>query len=526
MTTGDATSGSSRMEDGVRVAGQRGDGSRSIDLELRGVTKDFGSIRALDDVSITFKGGEIHGLCGHNGAGKSTLMKVIMGLVSPDSGEIVLDRDLVRLRNAEAAHRAGLSIVDQELGLVPALSVEENLFLGNVGEPLVIRPRKRRARARQLLAAVGLDDVDARASLGSLLPGERKLVELAHVVGQEARLMILDEPTASLSYEEARRVFAAAKRVVADGGAVIFVSHRLDEVFEICDQVSVLRDGRLVETRPVEQFDRATLVDMMVGEVAGSDQYVVAKRPGPAIKIHDLRVPPRVERIDLELPAGSIVGIAGQVGSGASDILRGIAGLEDHTSGTLVVGDQQVSLRGPARMGRRGIHYVTNDRKAEGLFFGHSIESNLTATRLPSLARLGVLSPRARRRVAGGLADKIAVRSSGLSQGVGELSGGNQQKVLIGRCLERAGSALLLLDDPTRGVDVGGRAEIHGLIRQAAEAGHAVLFVSTELDELFDLADVIVTILHGRIVASAVREDVSPRQVLAEMTHAVEETQA
>jgi ABC-type sugar transport system ATPase subunit len=503
------------------VAGQSS-GRPTLELELRSIVKDFGPTRALDDVSVSFLGGEIHGLCGHNGAGKSTLMKVMMGLVDPDAGEIRLDGEPVRFRNSEEAHRAGLTIVDQELGLVPLLSVEENVFLGNIDEPFITRPRRRRALARELLAEVGLEDINLRTPLAELLPGERKLVELAHVLGHRARLMILDEPTASLSHGEARRVFEAARRAVAKGAGVVFVSHRLDEVFELCQRVTVLRDGKLVGTQPIEQVERSQLVEMMVGELAEPERRSGAAeaRRGPAIRISGLSVYPRVENLDLDLPAGAIVGLAGQVGSGASDILRGLAGLEEITAGTLSVGGRKVGLGGPARMGRRGVHYVSNDRKAEGLYLEHSIEKNLIATRLHTLTRAGFLGARACRQAASRLSKQLAVRSSSIKQHVGELSGGNQQKVLIGRCLGGPGGELLLLDDPTRGVDVEGRAEIHGLVREAAEAGNAILFVSTELDELVELADVVVTLFDGKVVSILDHGEARASRVLGEMMHA------
>jgi ABC-type sugar transport system ATPase subunit len=494
--------------------------SSSISLELREISKRFGPIEALKEVSVEFRGGEIHGLCGHNGAGKSTLMKVIMGLVEPDEGEIRLDGEVQRFRNSDVAHRAGLTIVDQELGLVPLLSVEENIFLGNVDEPFLTRPRRRRVRARELLAEVGLEHVDVRTQLSDLLPGERKLVELAHVLSHRARLMILDEPTASLSHSEARQVFEAARKAVAKGAGVIFVSHRLDEVFELCDRVTVLRDGQLIATRPIDQIKRPELVELMVGEMVEPDApRPVASRSGPVIEIEGLTVFPRVENIDLSLPAGAIVGLAGQVGSGASDILRGLAGLQEVTAGTLRVGEHEVRLGGPARMGRRGVHYVSNDRKAEGLYLDHTIERNLIATRLHTIAKAGWLSARACRVAAEGLSELVAVRSSSIRQLVGELSGGNQQKVLVGRCLGGPGGELLLLDDPTRGVDVEGRAEIHGLVREAADEGNAVLFVSTELDELVELADVVVTLFDGRVISVMASSEVLPQRVLAEMTH-------
>jgi ABC-type sugar transport system ATPase subunit len=518
MASGDPSSSSAAAA--TAAAAGPSPGSSAISLELSGVSKRFGPIQALDDVSVEFRGGEVHGLCGHNGAGKSTLMKVIMGLVDPDEGEVRLDGTAERFRNAEAAHRAGLTIVDQELGLVPLLSVEENIFLGNVEEPFLTRPRKRRARARELLSEVGLEHIDLRTQLSDLLPGERKLVELAHVLSHHARLMILDEPTASLSHGEARQVFEAARKAVAKGAGVIFVSHRLDEVFELCQRVTVLRDGKLIATRPIEEIKRPELVEMMVGGLEEPPAATAAaERSGPAIEIEGLAVYPRVEDLDLSLPAGAIVGLAGQVGSGASDILRGLAGLQEVTAGTLRVGGHEVGLSGPARMGRRGVHYVSNDRKAEGLYLDHSIEKNLIATRLHTIARAGVLSARACRQAALKLSELVAVRSSSIKQPVGELSGGNQQKVLVGRCLGGPGGELLLLDDPTRGVDVEGRAEIHGLVRAAADAGNAVVFVSTELDELVELADMVVTLFDGRIISVMSQAEARPQRVLAEMTH-------
>ncbi|MFN8217066.1 MAG: sugar ABC transporter ATP-binding protein [Solirubrobacterales bacterium] len=519
MASGDPSS-SSPATPAAGAAGPSS-GFSSITLQLSGVSKRFGPIQALDDVSVEFCGGEVHGLCGHNGAGKSTLMKVIMGLVEPDEGEIRLDGAAVNFRNSEAAHRAGLTIVDQELGLVPLLSVEENIFLGNVDEPFLTRPRRRRARARELLAEVGLEHVDPRAQLSDLLPGERKLVELAHVISHHARLMILDEPTASLSHSEARQVFEAARKAVAKGAGVVFVSHRLDEVFELCQRVTVLRDGQLIATRSIGEIARPDLVEMMVGGLEEPPPATAAaERDGPAIEIEGLSVFPRVENVDLSLPTGRIVGLAGQVGSGASDILRGLAGLREVTAGTLRVGGHEVRLGSPARMGRRGVHYVSNDRKAEGLYLDHSIEKNLIATRLHTIAKAGVLSARACRQAAQKLSELIAVRSSSIKQPVGELSGGNQQKVLVGRCLGGPGGELLLLDDPTRGVDVEGRAEIHQLVREAADAGNAVLFVSTELEELVELADIVVTLFDGQVVSVMSQGEARPQRVLAEMTHA------
>ncbi len=494
--------------------------SPAIHLEVAGISKAYAAVQALDDVSMSVRGGEVHGVCGHNGAGKSTLMKVLTGLVTPDSGSLQLDGEEIELRDAKEAQHHGITIVDQERGVVPALSVGESLFLGNVGEPFAAPPpRDSGAPRRKLLARLGVE-IDPDAKVRDLQAGERKLVEIAHALGREARLIILDEPSASLSHGEARIVFKAVRDVVAEGTAVLFVSHRLDEVFELCDRVTVLRDGRRVDSRPIAEFGRASLVEMMVGEEGHEiTERIRTEAVGPRVRIKGLTVPPTVDDFSLDLPGGAIVGLAGQLGSGASEVLRGIVGLARGATGELEIDGRTVKLGwGPAAV-RAGVRYVPGDRKSEGLFMRQSIESNLTATRLGSLSRFGVVGLRARRRVAEQLMKTVAVRDHGVKDRVESLSGGNQQKVLLGRTLERSAGELLLFDDPTRGVDVQGRAEIHRLIRAAAAAGNTVLFVSTELDELLDLADVVVTMFKGGIVAKLEAEKTSRSRILAEMTH-------
>ena len=492
-------------------------------LTLTGISKAFAGVQALDDVTVHVRGGEAHALCGHNGAGKSTLLKVLTGLEHPDAGEIAINGEPIRLRSAHDAQRHGIALVHQESGLVGALSVAENLFLGNVGEAALVRRADARRRATELLARVDLEDLDPRRRLESLAPGERKLVEIAHVLGRDARVVILDEPTASLSHAEGRRVFTAVRALVERGAAVIFVSHRLDEVFELCQRLTVLRDGRLITSVDAASVDRDALVELMLGGLHEQRTSLADRENagrGPAVSVRGLSVPPLVERFELDAVPGSIVGIAGQVGSGASEALRGIAGLVPGVTGAIRLDDQAVPMGwGPAVLAA-GVRYVPPDRKAEGLFLGQSIGANLTATRLRNLSRAGLVVERARRATAQTLLEIVGVRDHGLREHVVTLSGGNQQKVLIGRCLERSGGELLLLDDPTRGVDVGGRAEIHDLIRRAAAAGNTIIFVSTELDELLDLADVVVTMYKGRVVATRPRAEAVASVLLREMTHA------
>jgi ABC-type sugar transport system ATPase subunit len=490
-------------------------------VEVDAVSKSYGAVEALLDVSFDIRPGEVHGLCGHNGAGKSTLVKLIVGLERPDEGVIRVGGSEVHFHGTADAQRHRIGLVDQELSLVPQLTVAENIFLGNVDAPFLTSHRLMHRHAQPLLARVGLTHVSPAQAVEDLAIGERQLVEVARLLGRDTELVILDEPTATLTDAEIDRVFDAIRSVVSKGAGVVFVSHRLDEVLTLCDRVTVLRDGVKVATRPVAELRKYDLVEMMLGEEGKELSAVPAsqrQRPG-GVRIHGFRVAKRVAEFSLEVPRGTIVGLAGQIGSGASDILRALAGLEADVSGEFWVEDRRVQLASARAARRAGVHYLSNDRKGEGLFLGQSTEYNLVATRLAQLTMGGVLRRGRLRRKARELAELIKVDGRRLSAPVRVLSGGNQQKVFVGRCLERPRLDLLLLDDPTRGVDVGGRAEIHRLVRYAAETGGTVLFASSELDEILELSDLVVTLFAGRVVSHRPRKEVRAAEVLSEMTH-------
>jgi ABC-type sugar transport system ATPase subunit len=492
-------------------------------LEVSGLSKSYGPVRAIQDLSLDVRLGEVHAICGHNGAGKSTLVKALVGLVRPDAGVMRFDREELSLRNPQDAQARGIALVNQELSLVPELSVEDNIFLGGIDVPLLYRRRRLSERARRTLDELGLAHVPLTAAVESLAIGERQLVEIARLLVRDARLLILDEPTATLSKPEIDRVFRATRELVAQGRSVIFVSHRLDEVFDLCDRVTVLRDGRVVGTHTLGEIDRRSLINLMLGEMEGAAaaRHHVSERAHSgvdAVRIEGLSVPGAVEDFALTLERGIITGLAGQVGSGTSTVLRALGGLVPDASGTVEVHGQPVLLNTPRRAARAGILYIPNDRQREGLFLGQSVESNLTVARLRRLSRFGVILRRRSQRVARDLATKVGVGLDRLGAPADRLSGGNQQKVLLGRALHREGTVLLALDEPTRGVDVGGRADIHELVRDAAREGASVIFSSTELDEVLDLADVVVTMFAGRIVSVIPRAEASASSVLADMT--------
>jgi ABC-type sugar transport system ATPase subunit len=471
-------------------------------VTVEALTRSFAGVPAVREVSFTVGAGEIHALCGHNGAGKSTIVKMLSGQLAPDAGRILLDGKPVGLRSRQAAQHLGVALVDQELSVVPALTVLENMLLGDIDAPLVKRRRAAVNRCREVLDDMGLERVRPDQLVSSLSVGERQLVEIAKALSQRARVVILDEPTATLSDVESRPVFTAVRRVAARGCAVIFVSHRLSEVLELCDTVTVLRDGRAVATAPAAGLTVERLIVTMLGEAL--HRLETTRRPDPdvthALRVQHLHVPGRLEDFTLTAPAGRIFALAGQLGSGASDVLRALAGLHPGARGSVELRDRTVPFRSPVGAVRSGIAFVSNDRKGEGLFLDKSVAWNLVATRLDRLGAGGLVGAGRERRTARSLAALAGLPEDRLSDPVLALSGGNQQKVFVGRSLGRDDVHVLLLDEPTRGVDIGGRAAIHRLLRDAADAGLVVIFASTELEELLELGDVILTMRDGRVV--------------------------
>ncbi|MDW5593442.1 sugar ABC transporter ATP-binding protein [Conexibacter stalactiti] len=493
-------------------------------VEVRSASKAYGPTVALREVSLSVGAGEIHGLCGQNGAGKSTLVKVLAGLVQLDSGTVLLDGRPIELSRPLDAQHHGIALVDQELSVVPALTVEENILLGGAGRPFVRRRAADRARARELLERVGLSQLSPDARVESLSMAQRQLVEIARLLGREARLLILDEPTASLSRADSLVVFAALRELAARGHSVLYVSHRLDEVLDLCDRVTVVRDGARVADESATALEPARLIELIMGDLHRHERAANAARSAPdasdAVELV-VRVaqPPRIGGVALRIRAGSIVGLAGQVGSGTSELLRALAGLEPGGTASIELPGGRVARPTSSRAAQAaGIDFVSNDRKGEGLFLERSVGENLVATRLDRISRAGIVGRRALREVAGRLSERVHVKTRGLDAGVLELSGGNQQKVFIGRCLERGSDRILLLDEPTRGVDVHGRAEIHDLVREAAGNGTTVIFASGEPDEVLDLADVVVCLHGGDVVAVRRAEEMTASDLLAETT--------
>lgn len=493
-------------------------------LTVRGVSRRYGMIHALSDVSLEIRAGEVHGLCGHNGAGKSTLLKILAGATHADTGTIEINGIPLNLRSPRDAQVAGIALVDQELTIVPDLSVTDNVLLGRLDTPFLRRPGATDRAVRQVLDLAGLNHITGRQYADTLTIGEKQLLQIARALGRNARLLILDEPTASLTENETDLVFQAVRGLAERGRSVIFVSHRLDEVRKLCDRVTVLRDGRNVATQAVGSVTSRELVELILGDVETAvrdPRRRTAAEEG--LSVRSLSVGDRVQQVEFDVAAGEIVSFAGQVGSGSAEVLRALAGLRSDADGSVTLDGKRIRMGSVERCVRQGLIYVGPDRKAEGLFLARSIRENLMATRLSHFSRAGLLQTKALRRQSGLLAQAVGVPEGRLDVPVGTFSGGNQQKTLIGRCLQQDAMRVLLLDEPTRGVDVRGREDIHRLIFEAADAGAAVLVASSDLDEVLSLADQVVTMRAGRQVGIYARAGLDRADLLSDMTHGEED---
>ena len=486
-------------------------------LHAEGIRKAYPGVTALAGVDIQVRAGEVHALLGENGAGKSTLMKVIAGAVVPDAGRVLLDGHVLPPGDPEAARGLGVATVYQELSLVPSLSVAENVLLGRwPAGRFGISWGRLRAEAREHLARVGLD-ADPRTPVRALGMAERQLVELAKALAQRVRVLLLDEPTSALSEREAARLFAIIRDLVAAGVGVIYVSHMLAEVLQIADRVTVLRDGRVVGTVPASDVSEADLARMMVGRAvtAAPDRGAGRQRAGGrevVLRARGLARPPRLKPTDLDLHRGEIVGVFGLVGAGRTRLARALFGLEPATEGAVEVAGKPARIASPADAIALGLGYLGENR-ADGVVPAMTVAGNVTLAALDRLGRGPLLDFARERSLARRYVEDLAVRPPDVDRPAATLSGGNQQKVVLARWL-CSGSQVLILDDPTRGIDVGAKEEVFRLVRRLAGEGVAVLYLTSEIKEARALADRVLVMADGRVVRE-VGPEVSEDEIMA-----------
>jgi len=500
-------------------------------LTATAIGKRFPGVVALSDVDLTLAAGEVHALVGENGAGKSTLIKVLTGVYTPDSGTLTYRDSVVSFARPSDAQQAGISTVYQEVNLVPLQSVASNLFLGREprGRFGLIDFRAMNTAARELLDSYGLR-VDVTRPLRTLGMGVQQMVAVARAAATSARVVILDEPTSSLEPREVDTLFGIIERLRADRVAVLYVSHRLDELYRICDRVTVLRDGRLVHSGPMADLPRLRLVAMMLGRdleevrregATKFDGERTAEDTEPVLVATGLTSKHRLDGVDVTVRPGEIVGLGGLLGAGRSETAMAIAGALPLDSGAVTVGGKRLRTGSVAVAMRAGVVLLPEDRKADGILPDLSVRENIVLAALPRLSRAGVVSRRRQDAIVATFMKRLRIKASSQYQRVGDLSGGNQQKVLLARllCMQ---PKVLLLDEPTRGIDVGAKAEVQSLVDELAAEGLGVVLISSEFDEVVEGADSIVVLREGRVVTELHGADVNEAALLDALAEAGE----
>lgn len=489
-------------------------------VAMQGITKTFPGVVALDDVTFDSRAGEVHAVVGENGAGKSTLMKILAGVYEPDCGEIRLDGQTVRIPSPHAAQQLGISIIYQELNLLRDLNVAQNVFLGRESRgPLgFVDEAGQEARAREVLRRLGVD-IDPRERLGRLSVAQQQMVEIAKALSLNARVVIMDEPSAALGGRDLEYLFDVIKALKQQGVGVIYISHRIAEVFEIADRVTVFKDGKVVGTFKVSDIDRPFLVRMMIGRSL-SETFPArgVQAGGEVLRIEGLCVADRLKDICLSVHAGEIVGISGLVGAGRTELAQAIFGTRRIDAGTVKVKGRKVSIGNPQRALRHRIGYLTEDRNAEGLVMGQSVKDNAALPSLDQRQRWGIINRKAEQQVVDEASKSLQLRAPSLSADVENLSGGNRQKVVLAKWL-MSGPELLIFDEPTRGIDVGAKAEIWQLMRELACQGKAVLMISSELTEVIGMSDRVIVMHRGRIVGEIPADRATEQAVMMLATY-------
>jgi L-arabinose transport system ATP-binding protein len=485
-------------------------------LHIRGVSKAFPNVQALTDVSLEVRPGEILAFMGENGAGKSTLLKIINGDYQPDAGALALDERPLAFPNPHEAHKAGIRVIYQEPEIVPGVDVAENIWVGELPKRFGLVDRHRlNEQVRQGLRAYGFEGVLPMHLLGDeLSPAQRQLVEIMRALKSGVRVLALDEPTSSLSEEEVLRLFALVRRLRDEGVAIIYVSHRIKEILQLCDRVAILRDGRLVTVRPAAELSDGEIVRLMVGRELADVFHRRRVAPGDEV----LRVEGLQSRwhhdISCHIRAGEVVAFAGLVGAGRSELAKVIFGDLPKERGRVLLNGREASISRPSDAIAQGIGFAPEDRKREGLVLIRSVLENASLAILRRLSTLQVVRRRLERSVLGEYISRLRVRTPSLEQEVGKLSGGNQQKVVLARWLA-AKPKLLILDEPTRGIDIGAKAEIYRLIDDLANQGLAIMLISSELPEVLGLADRIYVMQRGRVTGELPGPTASEEAVLA-----------
>ena len=479
--------------------------SKTPVIELRGISKSFPGVKALSGVDFDIYPGELHALCGENGAGKSTLIKVMTGAHAPDEGSILVNGEAVSFSSPQQALSMGIACIYQELSIVPQLDVAKNIFLGNMftkGKTGFLDKKRLYKDAAEILHDHIKLNIDPHEIAGRLSVAQQQMVEIGRALTRQAKVIIMDEPTSSLSDKEVETLFKLIRMLKADGIAIIYISHKLDEVMQLSDRITILRDGQRIKTVNTADTTKERLISDMLGrELSNMYNKQPAEIGGTVLEVNGLTRSGVFSDISFSVKSGEIVGFFGLVGAGRTEIMRAIFGMDRYDSGEVILGGEKLRGRSPSRAIRSGIGFATEDRKSEGLALRLSILANMTIVKLSQLSRFGVISRKKQRRTADEYVSSISIKTPSVSQLVGNLSGGNQQKVVVAKWLMME-PRVLILDEPTRGIDVGSKSEIYSLIVRLAQQGVAVIIVSSEIEEILGICDKVNVIHEGRLVST------------------------
>jgi len=488
----------------------------AVALEMRKITKTYPGVRALESVDLAVRQGEVHALVGENGAGKSTLVKILAGAQPKDSGEILLDDRPVNVETPQQAMDLGIAIIYQEFNLVPYMTAAENIFLGR--EPAAALPgfvnfSAMYAEAQRIVDRLGVK-LSVRTPVNRLSVAQQQMVEIAKATSQRARVIVMDEPSATLTEHELHNLFALIRQLKSQGVSIIYISHRLEEIFQIADRVTVLRDGRLVATKDVADTGREEIIQMMVGRELGEK---IPKRPAPigdtVLSVVGIERAGVLRDVSFSVRKGEVLGIAGLVGAGRTEVARCIFGADPFDAGEIWLEGKRVRINSPQDAIHLGIGLVTEDRKALGLILGMVVRENETLANLGFLSRLGFVNRRREREVANALVSDLGIKTPSIEQQVQNLSGGNQQKVVLAKWLFTR-SKVMIFDEPTRGIDVGSKVEIYQLMNQLAEKGVGIVMISSELPEILGMSDRILVMHEGRIAGELAPEEATQEAIM------------
>lgn len=482
---------------------------------MRQICKSFPGVKALQNVDFTLRKGEIHALMGENGAGKSTLMKILTGVYTKDAGQVIVDGQEVCYKNPQEAEKAGIVFIHQELNVLFDLTVEENMFLGKEihGRFGVCDKKAMRAEVRKILDRLGVS-IDPQQRMSELSVGQQQMIEIAKALMVDAKVIIMDEPTAALTQSETEVLFQVVRSLKEKGVSIVYISHRMEEIFELCDRITVLRDGSYIDTKRIQDTDMNDVVKMMIGREIGERYPLREASIGEVVfKVEGLTCPGVFKDVSFEVHAGEVLGVSGLMGAGRTEIMQAIFGNMPHVTGKLFLNGEEIHNHNPGQAMKNGIGFITEDRKTEGLMLEESIRKNISLANLGRISRRGVLRKKEERELVQKGIEELHIKCFGPEHECGRLSGGNQQKVVFAKWIY-TDPKVLILDEPTRGVDIGAKKEIYNIINDLAAKGVAIIMVSSELPEVLGMADRIMVVREGLVRGILSKEEADQENIM------------